>query len=365
MRGSSAIATILCLPGHRFGPGLNVADFPVRKPGVGEEAGNGGLVVGAEDESEANAHVEDALHFRIFDAAKFLQPGEDRRNGPRPLLKNGLCIFREDAFEIVTEATAGDVRDAVDDVFDFVMVENAADGARVNTGGLEEGFADSPAELGDLIVNPEASQIKDNFADQAIAVAVQAAGSDTEDNIAGRDRGTVDQMFAANHTDAKPGEIVFAAGVNVRHDCRFAAKQSAIGLHAAVTDPFDELLEPLGVVVRHGDVIEKKQRLSPAAEGVVHAHGDEIDADGIVLVAKRGDFELGADPVRAGDEHRVFVLPLEQAAGEIELKQAGKAPIELENPGGEGAVHQPGEARHGLVIRLKIDAGVFVSDFGH
>jgi hypothetical protein len=27
-------------------------------------------------------------------------------------------------------------------------------------------------------------------------------------------------------------------------------------------------------------------------------------------------------------------------------------------------VHQPGEARHGLVIRLEIDAGVFVSDFG-
>ena len=41
--------------------------------------------------------------------------------------------------------------------------------------------------------------------------------------------------------------------------------RNAERLNAAVADPFDELLKALGVVVRHGDVVEEEERLGPAA----------------------------------------------------------------------------------------------------
>ena len=69
--------------------------------------------------------------------------------------------------------------------------------------------------------------------------------------------------------------------------------------------------------MRHGDVVEEEQRLGPAAERVVDAHRDQVDADRVVLVDERGDFELRAHAVGAGDEDRVFVIPLEQPAGKI------------------------------------------------
>ena len=64
-------------------------------------------------------------------------------------------------------------------------------------------------------------------------------------------------------------------------------------------------------------------------------------------------------------QDRVFVVPREQPAGEIELKQPRKAAVELQHPRRKRAVHQPRQARHRLVIDVEIDAGVFVSDFGH
>ncbi len=64
--------------------------------------------------------------------------------------------------------------------------------------------------------------------------------------------------FALGHADAKAGQVVIAAGVEVGHDRRFAAKQGAIGLEAAGGDPFDDFFQPLGIVVRHGHVVEEE-----------------------------------------------------------------------------------------------------------
>ena len=48
-------------------------------------------------------------------------------------------------------------------------------------------------------------------------------------------------------------------------------------------------------------------RRSAVAEDVVHAHGDGVDADGVVFFEGEGDFEFGADAVGAGDEDGVAV----------------------------------------------------------
>ena len=72
----------------------------------------------------------------------------------------------------------------------------------------------------------------------------------------------------------------------------------------------------VGIVVRHGHVVEEEQRLGPAAEGVVDAHRHQVDADRVVHAGQLGDFELGAHAVGAGDQHGVFVLAGKERARE-------------------------------------------------
>ena len=86
----------------------------------------------------------------------------------------------------------------------------------------------------------------------------------------------------------------------------------------------------VGIVVRHGHVVEEEQRLGPAAQGVVDAHRHQVDAHRVVHARQRGHLELGAHAVGAGDQHRVLVAAGEQRAGEIELKQPGKAAVVAE-----------------------------------
>jgi hypothetical protein len=61
---------------------------------------------------------------------------------------------------------------------------------------------------------------------------------------------------------------------------------------------------------------------------IVDAHGDEIDADGVVLAGGDGDLELGADPVGGCDQDRVLEprrLQIEQRAKSAEAGRGARA----------------------------------------
>src|SRR5687768_2148368 len=103
----------------------------------------------------------------------------------------------------------------------------------------------------------EARQVKHDFADQAVAVAMQTAGCDSQNNVPGRNRLTVDQVLALDVTDAEARQVVFAARVNIRHDRRLATHEGAVSFDATIADAADDLLELVGLVVRHGDVVEE------------------------------------------------------------------------------------------------------------
>ena len=67
-----------------------------------------------DDDGHADAHVEDLKHLRVIHAATALDVLENRGHFPTRSLDHGVAIFREDAREIVHEAAAGDVREALD-----------------------------------------------------------------------------------------------------------------------------------------------------------------------------------------------------------------------------------------------------------
>ena len=68
-----------------------------------------------------------------------------------------------------------------------------------------------------------------------------------------------------------------------------------------------------------GEVVEEEQRLGALRQQVVDAHGDEIDADGVVPAGLDGDLQLGADAVVGGDQDRVL------EAGPLEIEQRAEA----------------------------------------
>ena len=64
---------------------------------------------------------------------------------------------------------------------------------------------------------------------------------------------------------------------------------------------------------------EKKERFGPQHRDVVHAMVHEVLPDGVVAAHREGDFQLRADAINAGNEHRLFVV-----AG-VEREQPAKA----------------------------------------
>ena len=68
----------------------------------------------------------------------------------------------------------------------------------------------------------------------------------------------------------------------------------------------------------HSEVVQEKQRLGTLNENVVDAVIYEVATDRGVHPESHGHFQLGADAVGAGDQHRLFPLL------DVESKQAAK-----------------------------------------
>src|SRR5262249_7489233 len=102
------------------------------------------------------------------------------------------------------------------------------------------------------------------------------------------------------------------------------------------------------------EVVEEEQRLGALHDEVVDAHGDEVDADGVVPAGGDGELELGADAVGGGDQDRVTVA---RSLGVEEGAEAAEA-------GGRAAAGRGARQRldrlDQRVAGVDVDAGGFV-----
>src|SRR5262245_59952229 len=63
--------------------------------------------VAADDHDEADAVVEDGVHFLLLELADLLEPGEHRRHGPAAALEEDALARRQDARDVARQALAG------------------------------------------------------------------------------------------------------------------------------------------------------------------------------------------------------------------------------------------------------------------
>ena len=75
----------------------------------------------------------------------------------------------------------------------------------------------------------------------------------------------------------------------------------------ALAKPLMMSVNTLRLELARAEVIEEEERLGAEHGDVVDAMVDQVLADGVVPVHGKGDLELGADAIHAGDQHRLAV----------------------------------------------------------
>ena len=188
---------------------------------------------------------------------------------------------------------------------------------------------------------------------------MRAVGSQAQHNVAGFDAAAVDDALFLHHAHGKAGQIVFAFGIHARHFGGFAADQGAAGFFAALRDAFDHVGSACHIEFAAGEIIEEKQRLRALHENVVHAHGDQVDAHGVVFVPIESEFELGAHAVGAAHQHGVLVFF-------ADFHQRAEATQTAQHFGAHGAFGKGFDVFDQTVARGYIDTRVAVAQrFAH
>ena len=165
----------------------------------------------------------------------------------------------------------------------------------------------------------------------------------------------VDDLRAVDNADGEARKVIVVGRHGAGMLGGLAADERAAGLHAALSHAGNERRDLLRLVLADGDVVEEEDGLCAAADDVVDAHGDTVDADGVVLVHQLRDALLRAHTVRARDEHRLA------HTGEIGREQAAKAADIGHNAWDHGALDVLFHQLDALVAGLDIHAGVTVA----
>ena len=174
-----------------------------------------------------------------------------------------------------------------------------------------------------------------------------------------------DGFLAVEHPgflhDADDGaaDVVFAGLVEAGHLGGFAADERAVVVGAGAGEAPDDFGEDVRLQLAGAEVIEEEQRLRAQHGDVVHAMVDEVRADGVVPVHGKGELELGAHAVHAGDEDRLAVF------FDVEREQAAEAADLAEHLAAVGGGEQLRQRGFDLVAQINVHAGGGVSFLFH
>ena len=132
---------------------------------------------------------------------------------------------------------------------------------------------------------------------------MDAVGAETEEDVAFNHGGLLGQhIFLGDGADGTAGGIVVFALVHAGHFGGFATNEGAAGLTAAFGNTFNKGSGVGEVELAAAVVVEEHERGGALDDEVVDVHGDQVDADGVVLLDGLGDGELGADAVDGAHE---------------------------------------------------------------
>ena len=127
-------------------------------------------------------------------------------------------------------------------------------------------------------------------------------------------------------------------------------EQRAARAHAPFGDTADDRVEPFRHDAAKGDVVQQEQRLGSAHHQVVDHHRDQIQADGVMLVHRLSDRQLGAHPVAGRRQQRFAVVAAQR-------EKSGESAELAEHLGSGGFGRERLEQFDGAIPGFDIDSG--------
>ena len=203
-------------------------------------------------------------------------------------------------------------------------------------------------------VLPVEPALFDQLAHQRIAVGMNARGGKPQQHVTFFQRGRRQQRAAFGSPYGKPRKIVIPRCIHARHFRRLAADQRAIGDAATLGNAFDHLGGGLDIERAGGEIVEKEQRLGALNHEIVDAHGNEVDAHGIVFFSVDGDLQLCAHAVIGGNQNRVG------KACRLEVEQSAKPADLAIGTGTQRRFDRRLDTRDQLIAGIDVDTGLRV-----
>ena len=152
----------------------------------------------------------------------------------------------------------------------------------------------------------------------------------------------------------KPARSKSLPAVHAGQLRRLAAEEGGARLLAPGGDAADDGRGRVDRELAGGVVVEEEEGFGTLHDDVVRAHGDEVDADGVVAVEFDGELELRADAVRARDEHRAW------PARQVDFEEPAEAADAAQDARPVRAAGQWLDVLHQGVTRIDVDAGILV-----
>jgi hypothetical protein len=174
----------------------------------------------------------------------------------------------------------------------------------------------------------------EDAADQTPAVGVETVGGITDHGITGLDPGGVEEIGFFDGSNGEATELDKTFGDDAGHFGGFSPGEDTVAGAEPLGHARDETGDLLFVDFRNADVIEEHNGITASGQDVVDVHGHEVLAGGFQQIVFKEEFELGADPVAAGHDDRLFVITEivgggEQAEGAQQLAFALGAAAEF------------------------------------
>src|SRR5882757_8435393 len=183
-----------------------------------------------DDGDHADAAVEGAQQFELGNAALLGQPFEHRQHRQPRQIDADAEMFWQHARNVVGEAAAGDVGEALDR---SGLADRAQAGFHIEPRRRQQRRAERHDRCERRRRIERKSGHLDDLAHQRIAVGVHARRCQADHRITGRDIGARQQGAALGGADRETAEVVVAILVEARHLGGLAANQRAAGFAAA------------------------------------------------------------------------------------------------------------------------------------
>ena len=135
---------------------------------------------------------------------------------------------------------------------------------------------------------------------------MDSGGSDSDQHVTHLYLCSVYKLALLDDSGCVAGYVIFPILIHAGHFGSLAANKGAAGLAAAFGDSGDYCLNHFRTGLALGDIVKEYKRFSSLCKDVIDAHGNSVDADGVVLVHRKGYLEFRSDTVGSAHENRLL-----------------------------------------------------------